>query len=155
MPCSGHSGRSRLPPPAGGQIPRRCLAVLKSGWCHLSPRCPPRNKLRLGAKIIQDKTFGLKNKKGAKQQKFIKAAAHQVQSGQQNPHQAKDDKKQGLQELKELFAPGVAAHKASNGASPSSFLNFCLLPLLILTLVGGSRMQQFLLWCFHGDFLVP
>lgn len=38
-------------------------------------------------KIIEDKTFGLKNKKGAKQQKFIKAVTHQVKFGQQNPRQ--------------------------------------------------------------------
>ncbi|XP_029391602.1 zinc finger CCCH domain-containing protein 15 [Mus pahari] len=66
-------------------------------------------------KIIEDKTFGLKNKKGAKQQKFIKAVTHQVKFGQQNPRQVaqseaekklkKDDKKKELQELNELFKP--------------------------------------------------
>jgi len=35
----------------------------------------------------QDKTFGLKNKKGAKQQKFIKAVTQQVKCGQQNARQ--------------------------------------------------------------------
>ncbi|MXQ84065.1 hypothetical protein E5288_WYG012130 [Bos mutus] len=72
-------------------------------------------------KIIEDKTFGLKNKKGAKQQKFIKAVTHQVKFGQQNPRQVaqseaekklkKDDKKKALQELNELFKPVVAAQK--------------------------------------------
>ena len=38
-------------------------------------------------KINEDKTFGLKNKKAAKQQKFIKAVTHQVKFGQQNPRQ--------------------------------------------------------------------
>lgn len=38
-------------------------------------------------KIIKDKTFVLKNKKGAKQQKFIKAVTHQVKFGQQKPRQ--------------------------------------------------------------------
>uniref|UniRef100_A0A8D0L822 Zinc finger CCCH domain-containing protein 15 n=1 Tax=Sphenodon punctatus TaxID=8508 RepID=A0A8D0L822_SPHPU len=38
-------------------------------------------------KVRIDKTFGLKNKKGAKQQKFIKAVTHQVKFGQQNPRQ--------------------------------------------------------------------
>lgn len=37
----------------------------------------------------QDKTFGLKNKKGAKQQKFIKAVTQQVKYGQQNPRQVR------------------------------------------------------------------
>lgn len=32
-----------------GQIPWRCPTALKSGRCHLSPQCPPRNKLRRGA----------------------------------------------------------------------------------------------------------
>uniref|UniRef100_A0A2K6FW07 Zinc finger CCCH domain-containing protein 15 n=1 Tax=Propithecus coquereli TaxID=379532 RepID=A0A2K6FW07_PROCO len=53
--------------------------------------------------IIEDKTFDLKNKKGEKQQKFIKAVTHQIRFGQQNPRQVaqceaekklkKDDKK--------------------------------------------------------------
>nr|XP_020769309.1 zinc finger CCCH domain-containing protein 15-like [Odocoileus virginianus texanus] len=81
-------------------------------------------------KIIEDKTFGLKNKKGAKQQKFIKAVTHQVKFGQQNPRQVaqseaekklkKDDKKKELQELNELFKPVVAAQKISKGADPKS-----------------------------------
>nr|XP_013815951.1 PREDICTED: zinc finger CCCH domain-containing protein 15 [Apteryx mantelli mantelli] len=45
----------------------------------------------------RDKTFGLKNKKGAKQQKFIKAVTHQVKFGQQNPRQ---DKTFGLKNKK-------------------------------------------------------
>ncbi|KAL1787655.1 zinc finger protein CCCH domain-containing protein 15 [Sigmodon hispidus] len=81
-------------------------------------------------KIIEDKTFGLKNKKGAKQQKFIKAVTHQVKFGQQNPRQVaqseaekklkKDDKKKELQELNELFKPVIAAQKISKGADPKS-----------------------------------
>lgn len=35
----------------------------------------------------QDKTFGLKNKKGAKQQKFIKNVTQQVKYGQQSARQ--------------------------------------------------------------------
>ena len=75
--------------------------------------------------LTQDKTFGLKNKKGAKQQKFIKAVTRQVKFGQQNPRQVaqseaekklkKDDKKKELQELNELFKPVVAAQKISKG----------------------------------------
>ncbi|XP_043931057.1 zinc finger CCCH domain-containing protein 15 [Protopterus annectens] len=81
-------------------------------------------------KIIEDKTFGLKNKKGAKQQKFIKAVTHQVKFGQQPARLAlptdpdkkgkKDDKKKELQELNELFKPVVAAQKISKGADPKS-----------------------------------
>uniref|UniRef100_A0A2I3S4W6 ZC3H15 n=1 Tax=Pan troglodytes TaxID=9598 RepID=A0A2I3S4W6_PANTR len=85
-------------------------------------------------KIIEDKTFGLKNKKGAKQQKFIKAVTHQVKFGQQNPRQVaqseaekklkKDDKKKELQELNELFKPVVAAQKISKVRSVSAFPSF-------------------------------
>ncbi|XP_075687397.1 zinc finger CCCH domain-containing protein 15 isoform X2 [Rhinoderma darwinii] len=77
-----------------------------------------------------DKTFGLKNKKGAKQQKFIKNVTQQVKSGQQNPRlvtqaegdkkNKKDDKKKELQELNELFKPVVAAQKVSKGVDPKS-----------------------------------
>uniref|UniRef100_A0A452G2B3 Zinc finger CCCH domain-containing protein 15 n=1 Tax=Capra hircus TaxID=9925 RepID=A0A452G2B3_CAPHI len=80
-------------------------------------------KVEQKKKIIEDKTFHLKDKKGAKQQKFIKAVTHQVKFGQQNPcHIAqseaekklkKDDKKKELQELNELFKPVVAAQKIS------------------------------------------
>ncbi|XP_069052763.1 zinc finger CCCH domain-containing protein 15 [Lepisosteus oculatus] len=80
-------------------------------------------------KIIEDKTFGLKNKKGAKQQKFIKAVTQQVKYGQQNARQVaaaegeknkKADKKKELSELNELFKPVVAAQKISKGADPKS-----------------------------------
>lgn len=37
--------------------------------------------------FFQDKTFGLKNKKGAKQQKFIKNVTQQVKYGQQSARQ--------------------------------------------------------------------
>ncbi|CAJ0953712.1 unnamed protein product [Ranitomeya imitator] len=79
---------------------------------------------------VKDKTFGLKNKKGAKQQKFIKNVTHQVKYGQQNPRVVtqteadkktkKDDKKKDLQELNDLFKPVVAAQKVSKGADPKS-----------------------------------
>ncbi|ROL52363.1 Zinc finger CCCH domain-containing protein 15 [Anabarilius grahami] len=82
-------------------------------------------------KIIEDKTFGLKNKKGAKQQKFIKAVTQQVKFGQQNARQIaaeseknkkKEDKKKELSELNELFKPVVAAQKVSKGVDPKSVL---------------------------------
>ncbi|XP_077586102.1 zinc finger CCCH domain-containing protein 15 isoform X2 [Stigmatopora nigra] len=80
-------------------------------------------------KIIEDKTFGLKNKKGAKQQKFIKNVTQQVKQGQQNPRLAegdktskKTDKKKELDELNELFRPVVAAQKVSKGVDPKSVL---------------------------------
>lgn len=57
---------------------------------------------------LQDKTFGLKNKKGAKTQKFIAQVEKQVKSGGQHPRTAtdprKDEKEKKLQEQKELQA---------------------------------------------------
>ncbi|KAM7408313.1 hypothetical protein PAMA_002155 [Pampus argenteus] len=80
-------------------------------------------------KIIEDKTFGLKNKKGAKQQKFIKNVTQQVKYGQQSAKQTeadktnkKVDKKKELDELNELFKPVVAAQKVSKGVDPKSVL---------------------------------
>lgn len=58
--------------------------------------------------LIQDKTFGLKNKKGAKQQKFIQQVEKQVKSGGVHPVKPVEDKKkekeQKLKEQKELAA---------------------------------------------------
>ncbi|XP_016100144.1 zinc finger CCCH domain-containing protein 15-like isoform X2 [Sinocyclocheilus grahami] len=78
-------------------------------------------------KIIEDKTFGLKNKKGGKQQKFIKAVTQQVKHGQQNSRQIaaeaeKNKKKDDKKELNELFKPVVAAQKVSKGVDPKSVL---------------------------------
>lgn len=50
--------------------------------------------MRLMPKVFfgrQDKTFGLKNKKGAKTQKFIQMVEKQVKSGGQHPLDAKPD----------------------------------------------------------------
>ncbi|XP_067843796.1 zinc finger CCCH domain-containing protein 15 [Heptranchias perlo] len=88
-----------------------------------------KNDQKKKEKIIEDKTFGLKNKKGAKQQKFIKTVTNQVKYGQTGGKQApfgeekkskKDDKKKELQELNELFKPVVVAQKVSKGADPKS-----------------------------------
>ncbi|KAM6956745.1 zinc finger CCCH domain-containing protein 15 [Aplochiton taeniatus] len=78
-------------------------------------------------KIIEDKTFGLKNKKGGKQQKFIKNVTQQVkQSGPPRPGELpgskKLDKKKELDELNELFKPVVAAQKVAKGVDPKSVL---------------------------------
>ncbi|XP_051236471.1 zinc finger CCCH domain-containing protein 15 [Dicentrarchus labrax] len=76
-------------------------------------------------KIIEDKTFGLKNKKGAKQQKFIKNVTQQVKSvrpGDADKTNKKTDKKKELDELNELFKPVVAAQKVSKGVDPKSVL---------------------------------
>ncbi|OAD54048.1 Zinc finger CCCH domain-containing protein 15 like protein [Eufriesea mexicana] len=59
-------------------------------------------------KVIEDKTFGIKNKKGAKQQKFIQQVEKQVKSGGVNPRKLEDpnikkiEKEKKLKEQKEL-----------------------------------------------------
>lgn len=57
---------------------------------------------------LQDKTFGLKNKKGAKNQKFIAQVEKQVKSGGQHPlskaDPRKDEKEKKLLEQKEMQA---------------------------------------------------
>lgn len=77
-------------------------------------------------KVIEDKTFGLKNKKGAKQQKFIAQVEKQVKSGGIHPNKDMDPKKlekeKKLKEQKELamlFKP-VQTQKVEKGADPKS-----------------------------------
>lgn len=80
-------------------------------------------------KVIEDKTFGLKNKKGAKQQKFISQVEKQVKSGGQhnllaNPNAKKEEKEKKLKEQRELaalFKP-VPTQKVDKGVDPKSIL---------------------------------
>ncbi|XP_059610059.1 zinc finger CCCH domain-containing protein 15 homolog [Phlebotomus argentipes] len=79
-------------------------------------------------KVIEDKTFGLKNKKGTKQQKFIAQVEKQVKSGGQhpvnalNPNAKKEEKERKLKEQKEMqmiFKP-VQTQKIEKGTDPKS-----------------------------------
>ncbi|KAK2588334.1 hypothetical protein KPH14_004351 [Odynerus spinipes] len=79
-------------------------------------------------KVIEDKTFGIKNKKGAKQQKFIQQVEKQVKSGGVNPRKVEDpnakklEKEKKLKEQKELaliFKP-VQTQKIDKGTDPKS-----------------------------------
>jgi len=82
------------------------------------------------AGVLEDKTFGLKNKKGAKQQKFIAVVTHQVKHGdqatakrdQENKEKDKaNEKKLAMQaELNLLFKP--TDQKAPKGVDPKSIL---------------------------------
>nr|CAD7438157.1 unnamed protein product [Timema bartmani] len=84
-------------------------------------------KCPLTTPLTKDKTFGLKNKKGAKQQRFIQQVEKQVKSGGPNakkPEDKKLDKEKKLLEQKEmnlLFRP-VATQKIEKGADPKSVL---------------------------------
>ncbi|XP_051164687.1 zinc finger CCCH domain-containing protein 15 homolog [Leptopilina boulardi] len=79
-------------------------------------------------KVIEDKTFGIKNKKGAKQQKFIQQVEKQVKSGGIHPRKVDDpnakklEKEKKLQEQKELallFKP-IQTQKVEKGIDPKS-----------------------------------
>lgn len=80
-------------------------------------------------KVIEDKTFGLKNKKGGKAQKFIAQVEKQVKSGGQRPNmdkereeaqKKKEEKKKKMEELNDLFRP--VQNLGSKGSDPKSIL---------------------------------
>jgi len=84
-------------------------------------------------RVIEDKTFGLKNKKGGKQQKFIQQVEKQVKSGGNPDHRKaeaerlaekkrKEEEKMKAEEMKNLFKP-VQAQKVAAGVDPKSI--FC------------------------------
>ncbi|RTG84373.1 uncharacterized protein DC041_0007528 [Schistosoma bovis] len=79
-------------------------------------------------KIVEDKTFGMKNKKGAKQQKFIQQVQKQVTQGNRSAKelerekQSKEDKKKEKVELNELFKPVLELQKCAKGVDPKSVL---------------------------------
>ncbi|VDP10187.1 unnamed protein product [Soboliphyme baturini] len=77
-----------------------------------------------------DKTFGLKNKKGTKQQKFIKMVTQQVkykgQSMEKIESQKHEDKKKRLEseldDLSKILKPVVTASKLAKDVDPKSVL---------------------------------
>lgn len=77
-------------------------------------------------RIVEDKTFGLKNKKGAKAQKFIQqvnrsynaAATKKVEPPKPSK---KEEKKKELEEFNKLFKP-VIAQKVEKNVDPKSVL---------------------------------
>ncbi|EZA47487.1 hypothetical protein DMN91_005069 [Ooceraea biroi] len=98
----------------------------------MPPKKPPapskKAEQKKKEKVIEDKTFGIKNKKGAKQQKFIQQVEKQVKSGGVNPRKVEDpnakklEKEKKLKEQKELaliFKP-VQTQKIDKGIDPKS-----------------------------------
>jgi len=83
---------------------------------------------KVKAKVVEDKTFGLKNKKGKKQQTYIKNVAQQVQgnvkaSAEAKPKLSKKDlEKQKLEELNDLFKPVQKQQVVPAGVDPKSVL---------------------------------
>uniref|UniRef100_A0A023FJH4 Zinc finger CCCH domain-containing protein 15 n=2 Tax=Amblyomma TaxID=6942 RepID=A0A023FJH4_AMBCJ len=90
-----------------------------------APEPSKKTEMKKKEKVIEDKTFGLKNKKGAKTQKFIQQVQHQVKFGNQPAKkveaQVKNEKKkteaEDLNQL--LFRP---VQKVEKGADPKSVL---------------------------------
>lgn len=76
-------------------------------------------------KIVEDKTFGLKNKKGAKTQKFIQQVQKQVKGNATKNDLAKPNKKEEkrkeLEELNAIFRP-VTTQKVQRDVDPKSVL---------------------------------
>jgi len=93
-----------------------------------------KNEQKKKDKVIEDKTFGLKNKKGNKNQKYIAQVEKQVQSGG-NPirlkdeaarlkeKKAKEDAKKREEEEKKLLNKAVIVQKVDQGVDPKSV--FC------------------------------
>jgi len=80
-------------------------------------------------KVVEDKTFGLKNKKGKKQQTYIKTVQHQVEGNQKKSAEAAGSKltkreleKKKLEELNDLFKPVQQQQKIAAGVDPKSVL---------------------------------
>jgi len=103
--------------------------------CHLKKKEPPgankKTQEKAKAKVVEDKTFGLKNKKGKKQQTYIKNVAQQVQGNVKASQAAaaaqpklskKDLEKQKLDELNELFKPVQKQQVVPAGVDPKSVL---------------------------------
>ncbi|XP_065161023.1 LOW QUALITY PROTEIN: zinc finger CCCH domain-containing protein 15 homolog [Atheta coriaria] len=89
-----------------------------------------KTEIKKKEKVIEDKTFGLKNKKGSKQQKFIQQVEKQVKTGGHHPlaadgvNKKKLEKEEKLKEQKELaalFKP-VQTQKVAKGADPKTIL---------------------------------
>jgi len=105
----------------------------------LVTKMPPKNarskktEQKAKAKVIEDKTFGLKNKKGGKQQKYIANVEKQVKSGgnpdfrkqeaeQKKKKEEKEAQKQREMEMQSLFK-SVPTQKLESGVDPKTV--FC------------------------------
>nr|CAG4644250.1 EOG090X0C5B [Lepidurus arcticus] len=89
-----------------------------------------KTEMKKKEKIIEDKTFGLKNKKGAKNQKFIQQVQQQVKSGgtpvarkleeqKRIDKELKEAEAKKQKEINELFRP---VQKVEKGVDPKSIL---------------------------------
>merc|ERR1712083_667146 len=82
-----------------------------------------KNEMKKKEKVIEDKTFGLKNKKGNKNQQYIAQVEKQVKSGgDPRARKVEEEAKRLEEEKKALFRP-VMTQKVANGVDPKSV--FC------------------------------
>lgn len=90
-------------------------------------------KLVVNYLFLQDKTFGLKNKKGGKNQKFIAQVQQQVKHGGSAAAKKLEDEKRlqkekkeaelkAQKEMQDLFKPVQPVQKVEKGADPKSIL---------------------------------
>lgn len=90
-----------------------------------APEPSKKTEMKKKEKVIEDKTFGLKNKKGAKTQKFIQQVQHQVKFGNQPAKKVEAQaqtvkKKAETEDLNQLLFRPV--QKVEKGADPKSVL---------------------------------
>ncbi|XP_049267989.1 LOW QUALITY PROTEIN: zinc finger CCCH domain-containing protein 15-like [Rhipicephalus sanguineus] len=90
-----------------------------------APEPSKKTEMKKKEKVIEDKTFGLKNKKGAKTQKFIQQVQHQVKFGNQPAKKVEaqvktEKKKTEAEDLNQLLFRPV--QKVEKGADPKSVL---------------------------------
>ncbi|CAG0913887.1 unnamed protein product [Notodromas monacha] len=89
------------------------------------PAVSKKTEMKKKEKVIEDKTFGLKNKKGAKMQKFVQQVEKQVKSGP-NVKASKLDplklkKKEDEEDLdKDLFKPVIIQKVIDKNVDPKS-----------------------------------
>jgi hypothetical protein len=76
------------------------------------------------AKAIEDKTFGLKNKKGAKMQKYIQQVEASIRNAGPNRQAGakKKDEDDDLKDLNKLFKPVQTMPKVADDVDPKSVL---------------------------------
>ena len=87
--------------------------------------------------FLQDKTFGLKNKKGAKQQKFIQQVQHQVKSSginktaKQLEKEREDAKKEKEKKRLELLELNSILKPVQQAAGKGIMMETCLVAKII------------------------
>lgn len=98
----------------------------------MPPKNAPNKKTveKAKQKVVEDKTFGMKNKKGAKAQKFIQQVQKQVSqptrrdqlSANEDRQKKKEEEAKKKEELSMLFKPVLPQQVVAKGVDPKSVL---------------------------------